>query len=94
LRHAILRTFTSAPSGRLQLPVADRFQKLELNTVRVGSEAIPIGNRGTTAAERIRGELFRLGGTAAKRTIQQPILVARPPGDGRRWRTFLRHPTI
>ena len=36
----------------------------------------------TWGAERIRGELLKLGIRIAKRTIQQHILAVRPPGDG------------
>jgi transposase InsO family protein len=45
-------------------------------------------------AERIRGELLKLGIRVAKRTIQRHIRAARPPGDGQRWRTFLRNHTV
>ncbi len=45
-------------------------------------------------AERIRGELLKLGIRVAKRTIQRHICAVRPPGDGQRWRTFLRNHTV
>jgi transposase InsO family protein len=45
-------------------------------------------------AERIRGELLKLGIRVAKRTIQRHIRAVRPPGDGQRWRTFLRNHTV
>ena len=45
-------------------------------------------------AERIRGELLNLGIRVAKRTIQRHIRAVRPPGDGQRWRTFLRNHTV
>jgi transposase InsO family protein len=48
----------------------------------------------TWGAERIRGELLKLGIRVAKRTIQQHIRAVRPPGDGQRWRTFLRNHTV
>ena len=48
----------------------------------------------TWGAERIRGELLKLGIRVAKRTIQRHIRAARPPGDGQRWRTFLRNHTV
>jgi hypothetical protein len=47
----------------------------------------------TWGAERIRGELLKLDIRAAKRTIQRQIGAVRPPGDGQRWRTFLRNHT-
>ena len=42
----------------------------------------------TWGAERIRGELLKLGIRVAKRTIQRHILAVRPPGDGQSWKTF------
>jgi putative transposase len=48
----------------------------------------------TWGAERIRGELLKLGIRVAKRTIQRRIRAARPPGDGQRWRTFLKNHTV
>jgi putative transposase len=42
-------------------------------------------------AERIRGELLKLGIRVSKRTIQRYMLAARPGGPrGQRWSTFLR----
>lgn len=49
---------------------------------------------GTWGAERIRGELLKLGLRVAKRTIQSHIRAVRPPGDGQRWRTFLKSHTV
>ena len=45
----------------------------------------------TWGAERIRGELLKLGIRVSKRTIQRHILAVRPPGDGQSWKTFLRN---
>ena len=43
-------------------------------------------------ADRIRGELLKLGITAAKRTIQRHMRHARPsPPRGQTWATFLRN---
>ncbi len=43
-------------------------------------------------AERIRGELFKLGWSVAKSTIQRHISRIRStPPDGQRWSTFLRN---
>jgi hypothetical protein len=43
-------------------------------------------------AERIRGELLKLGIRVSKRTVQK-YMGRRPPrrGDGQRWATFLRN---
>jgi putative transposase len=47
-------------------------------------------------AERIRGELLKLGIRIAKRTVQRFMRGARPgaPRNGQRWRTFLRNHTV
>lgn len=45
-------------------------------------------------AERIRGELLKLGFRVAKRTIQRHIRALRPPGDGQQWRVFLKNHTV
>jgi len=43
-------------------------------------------------ADRIRGELLKLGITVAKRTIQRHMRQARPsPPRGQSWATFLRN---
>jgi transposase InsO family protein len=42
-------------------------------------------------AERIRGELIKLGVRVCKRTVQRYIRGSRPPGDGQGWSTFLRN---
>jgi len=42
-------------------------------------------------AERIRGELLKLGIRVCKRTIQRYIRRFRPPGNGQSWSTFLRN---
>ncbi len=45
-------------------------------------------------AERIRGELLKLGIRVGKRTVQRHLRAARPPrepGRGQTWRTFLRN---
>jgi hypothetical protein len=43
-------------------------------------------------AERIRGELLKLGIKANKRTVQKYMRAARPrPPGGQRWSTFLRN---
>lgn len=44
-------------------------------------------------AERIRGELLKLGIRVSKRTVQQYMRRSRLPGDGQRWATFLRNHT-
>jgi transposase InsO family protein len=47
-------------------------------------------------AERIRGELLKLGIRVAKRTVQRHMRDARPtaPHGGQGWRTFLRNHTV
>ncbi|MGO9836822.1 MAG: helix-turn-helix domain-containing protein [Polyangiaceae bacterium] len=47
-------------------------------------------------AERIRGELLKLGIRVAKRTVQRCMRGARPPGPrvGQSWRTFLGNHTV
>ena len=42
-------------------------------------------------AERIRGELLKLGIRVCKRTIQRYTRRSRPRGDGQSWSTFLRN---
>src|SRR5438105_173512 len=42
-------------------------------------------------AERIRGELLKLGIRVCKRTIQRYMRRSRPRGDGQSWSTFLRN---
>ncbi len=42
-------------------------------------------------AERIRGELLKIGIRVSKRTIQRYMKTARKPGDGQRWRTFIKN---
>jgi putative transposase len=50
----------------------------------------------TWGAERIRGELLKLGIRVAKRTIQRHMTKARPPDlpRGQNWSTFLRSHTV
>jgi transposase InsO family protein len=42
-------------------------------------------------AERIRGELLKLGIRVSKRTVQRYMKSTRRCGDGQRWATFLRN---
>jgi len=42
-------------------------------------------------AERLRGELLKLGIRVCKRTIQKYRRCSKPRGDGQRWATFLRN---
>ena len=42
-------------------------------------------------AERVRGELRKLGSRVCKRTVQRYRRRTRPRGDGQRWATFLRN---
>jgi putative transposase len=58
-------------------------------------ERMAIENR-LWGAERIRGELLKLGIRVAKRTVQRYIRRARPPSPhrGQSWATFLRNHAI
>ena len=48
----------------------------------------------TWGAERIRGELLKLGISVSKRTIQKYMRQVRPPaGPGQTWETFIRNHT-
>ena len=42
-------------------------------------------------AERIRGELLKVGIRVCKRTVQRYLRRSRPGGDGQGWSTFLRN---
>jgi transposase InsO family protein len=48
----------------------------------------------TWGAERIRGELLKLGIKVSKRTIQRHLQKTRPHGDGQRWSTFLKNHSV
>ncbi len=66
---------------------------------RISQQAIELIRRmakenKTWGAERIRGELLKLGIRVSKRTIQRHVRSVRPPGDGQGWRTFLRNHTV
>jgi transposase InsO family protein len=45
-------------------------------------------------AERIRGELLKLGIRVSKRTVQRYMTASKPPSDGQRWATFLRNHAV
>ena len=45
-------------------------------------------------AERIRGELLKLGYRVSKRTVQKYICTSKRPRDGQRWATFLRNHVV
>jgi putative transposase len=49
------------------------------------------GAQPALGAERIRGELLKLGVRVCKRTVQRYIRGSRPRGDGHGWSTFLRN---
>lgn len=42
-------------------------------------------------AERIRGELLKLGLRVSKRTVQEHLRAMRPRGSGQTWATFLKN---
>jgi putative transposase len=50
-------------------------------------------NNSLWGAERIRGELLKLGIRVSKRTVQRYMGRRRPRGDGQRWAMFLRNHT-
>jgi putative transposase len=52
-----------------------------------------VNENATWGAERIRGELLKLGIKVSKRTIQRHIHTVHPHGDGQRWSTFLKNHT-
>ena len=49
------------------------------------------GKQSRWGAERIRGELLKLGIRVAKRTVQKYMGRPKSRGDGQRWSTFLRN---
>jgi hypothetical protein len=68
----------SRPSGRPPTARAALIREMATNNPRWG-------------AERLRGELLKLGIRVCKRTVQRYMRRARPRGDGQRWSTFLRN---
>ena len=66
-------------------------------TLRIAAETVALirtmaRENALWGAERIRGELLKLGIKASKRTVQKYIRAARPHPPGRlRWSTFLRN---
>jgi len=68
----------SRPSGRPPTPRAALIREMAARNPRWG-------------AERIRGELLKLGVRVCKRTVQRYIRGSRPRGDGQGWSTFLRN---
>jgi len=69
----------SRPSGRPRTSHASTIRDMAAN------------NR--WGAERIRGELRKLGIRVSKRTVQKYMRSSRKPGDRQRWRTFIRNHT-
>jgi putative transposase len=68
---------------------------------RVAPDVVALIHRMATenrlwGAERIRGELLKLGVRVAKRTVQRYMRGVRPPRPrgGQSWRTFLRNHTV
>jgi len=68
----------SRPSGRPPTSPAALIREMAAHNPRWG-------------AERIRGELLKLGIRVCKRTVQRYIRRSRPRGDGQSWATFLRN---
>jgi putative transposase len=77
---------------RSKVAAKQREPRLAATTIEL-IQSMALDNR-TWGAERIRGELLKLGIRVAKRTIQRHIRAVRPPSDGQRWRTFLRNHTV
>jgi putative transposase len=74
---------------RAKRPRQSRLEQTTIELIR----SMARDNR-TWGAERMRGELLKLGIRVSKRTIQRHILVVRPPGDGQNWKTFLANHTV
>jgi hypothetical protein len=68
----------SRPVGRPPTPRAALIREMATDNPRWG-------------AERIRGELLKLGIRVSKRTVQRYMRRWSPRGDGQRWSTFLRN---
>jgi hypothetical protein len=68
----------SRPSGRPPTSPATLIREMAAHNPRWG-------------AERIRGELLKLGIRVCKRTVQRYMRRSRPRGDGQSWATFLRN---
>src|SRR5262249_35400972 len=78
---ALVKTKTSAPPARPSIPAST------IALIREMAKA----NR-LWGAERIRGELVKLGLRVCKRTVQKYMRGARPRApSGPRWGTFLRN---
>jgi len=70
------------PPNRLSLEIIKLIQAMATDNVLWG-------------AERIRGELLKLGVRASKRTIQKYMRAVRPPGRrGQTWNTFIRNHSL
>jgi putative transposase len=68
---------------------------------RIGSDVAALIRRMAAenrlwGAERVRGELLKLGFRVAKRTVQRYMRQQRPPAqpDGQRWQTLLRNHSV
>jgi len=68
----------SRPLGRPSTSIAALIREMAARNPRWG-------------AERIRGELLKLGLRACKRTVQRYMGRSRPRGDGQRWANFVRN---
>src|SRR6266700_6372767 len=68
----------SRPSGRPPTARAALIREMATSNPRWG-------------AERLRGELLKLGIRVCKRTVQRYMRRARPRGDGQCWSNFLRN---
>src|SRR5882724_7401931 len=73
----LLSQWRSRSGGRRPTPFASLIREMAARNPRWG-------------AERLRGELLKLGIRVSKRTVQR-YMKKRVPGDGQRWSTFLRN---
>jgi len=74
--------------GVLAVAVGGRRPTLHASTIKDMTAKNP-----RWGAERIRGELLKIGIRVSKRTIQRYMKTAGEPGDGQHWRTFIKNHT-
>src|SRR5882762_2585849 len=74
----LLWRWRSRPRGRRPTRYATLIREMAARNPRWG-------------AERLRGELLKLGIRVSKRTVQRYMKKRVPCGDGQRWSTFLRN---
>ncbi len=85
---SVKRTFQSSKSRKRKKPQP----KISEETIALIKQ-IALTNQ-TWGAERVRGELKKLGINVAKRTIQRHMKDVRPKGGGQTWATFLKNHNV